>query len=146
MGLGQLMPDTARMLGVSDPFDTEDNIDGAARLMASHLARYRRRLPLAIAAYHAGPGAVRGRVPQNGQTPGYVAKVMRTYDGLRPGNRRAGASRREGSSSAHAPRAPGVTASGTRRAGPRSARWARPGGTTWPGTGTAPRTAAPDPS
>ena len=84
MGLGQLMPDTARMLGVSDPFDTEANIDGAARLMASHLARYRRRLPLAIAAYHAGPGAVRGRVPQNGQTPGYVAKVMRTYDDLRP--------------------------------------------------------------
>jgi hypothetical protein len=84
MGLGQLMPDTARMLNVSDPFDTEDNIDGAARLMASHLARYRRRLPLAIAAYHAGPGSVRGRVPQNGQTPGYVAKVMRTYDDLRP--------------------------------------------------------------
>jgi soluble lytic murein transglycosylase-like protein len=84
MGLGQLMPDTARMLGVSDPFDTEQNIDGASRLMASHLARFRRRLPLAIAAYNAGPGAVRGRVPDNGQTPEYVARVLRTYGELRP--------------------------------------------------------------
>jgi hypothetical protein len=84
MGPGQLMPDTARMLGVSDPFDTAANVDGAARLLASHLARYRGRLPLAIAAYHAGPGSVRGRVPQNGQTPGYVAKVMRSYASLRP--------------------------------------------------------------
>ena len=94
MGLGQLMPDTAKMLGVSDPFDTAANVDGAARLLSSHLARYRRRLPLAIAAYHAGPGAVRGRVPQNGQTPGYVAKVLRTYAELRPPARARGPARR----------------------------------------------------
>lgn len=78
MGPGQLMPDTARMLKVSDPFDSAENVDGAARLLASHISRYR-RLRLAIAAYHAGPGSVRGHVPQNGQTPGYVAKVMRNY-------------------------------------------------------------------
>src|SRR5688500_12068402 len=83
MGPGQLMPGTARMLGVADPFDTAQNVDGAARLLASHLQRYRRRLRLAVAAYHAGPGAVRGHVPQNGQTPGYVARVMREYTAIR---------------------------------------------------------------
>jgi hypothetical protein len=79
MGVGQLMPGTARDLGVSDPFDTAANVDGAARLMAQHLARYNRRIRLAVAAYHAGPGAVRGRVPQNGMTPEYVARVMGVY-------------------------------------------------------------------
>lgn len=79
MGLGQLMPGTARQLGVSDPFDSAANIDGAARLMAENLRRYRGDVRLAVAAYNAGPGAVRGHVPQNGQTPGYVAKVMRLY-------------------------------------------------------------------
>ena len=79
MGLGQLMPGTARQLGVSDPFDTATNIDGAARLMAENLRRYRGDVRLAVAAYNAGPGNVNGRIPQNGQTPGYVAKVMRLY-------------------------------------------------------------------
>jgi soluble lytic murein transglycosylase-like protein len=79
MGLGQLMPGTARQLGVTDPFDSATNIDGAARLMAENLRRYRGDVRLAVAAYNAGPGAVNGRIPQNGQTPGYVAKVMRLY-------------------------------------------------------------------
>jgi hypothetical protein len=83
MGPGQLMPDTARQLGVDDPFDTGENVDGAARLLAGHLGRFH-KLRLAIAAYHAGAGAVRGHVPNNGQTPGYVAKVMQTYAALRP--------------------------------------------------------------
>jgi soluble lytic murein transglycosylase-like protein len=87
MGPGQLMPGTARMLGVSDPFDSEANIDGAARLLADHLARFG-KIRLAVAAYNAGPGAVRGRVPDNGETPGYVAKVMETYRELRPRPRR----------------------------------------------------------
>jgi soluble lytic murein transglycosylase-like protein len=79
MGLGQLMPGTARQLGVSDPFDSAANIDGAARLMAENLRRFRGNISFAVAAYNAGPGAVNGRIPQNGQTPGYVAKVMRIY-------------------------------------------------------------------
>jgi soluble lytic murein transglycosylase-like protein len=84
MGPAQLMPDTARGLGVSDPFDTEAAVDGAARLLAEHLARFR-RIRLALAAYHAGPGAIRGgRIPDNGETAGYVAKVMRVYKSLRP--------------------------------------------------------------
>jgi soluble lytic murein transglycosylase-like protein len=79
MGLGQLMPSTARRLGVTDPFDSTANIDGAARLMAENLARFRGNIPFAVAAYNAGAGAVNGRIPQNRQTPGYVVKVMHAY-------------------------------------------------------------------
>jgi soluble lytic murein transglycosylase-like protein len=87
MGLGQLMPDTARRLGVGDPFDSAANVDGAARLMAQHVGHFH-NLRLAIAAYHAGPAAVRNGVPQNGITPDYVARVMKTYGVLRPKPRR----------------------------------------------------------
>jgi hypothetical protein len=84
MGPGQLMPATARGLGVSDPFDSAENVDGAARLLAQHLARFR-SVRLALAAYNAGPGSIRGRrVPDNGETREYVAKVMRVYATLRP--------------------------------------------------------------
>jgi soluble lytic murein transglycosylase-like protein len=78
MGPAQLMPSTARRLGVRDPFDTTMAIDAAGRLLADHMARFR-NIRLAVAAYNAGPGAVNGRVPQNGQTPAYVAKVMAAY-------------------------------------------------------------------
>jgi soluble lytic murein transglycosylase-like protein len=84
MGQGQLMPATARGLGVGDPFDTEANIDGAGRLLAQLLVRYKGRTRLALAAYNAGPGAVRNRVPDNGQTVEYVARVMRVYATTRP--------------------------------------------------------------
>jgi hypothetical protein len=98
MGPGQLMPGTARQLGVEDPYDSAQNIDGAARLLASHVSRFN-RIRLAVAAYNAGPGAVRGRVPQNGQTPEYVSRVMHAYARLRPPppplpNRKPPASRR----------------------------------------------------
>jgi soluble lytic murein transglycosylase-like protein len=83
MGPGQLMPSTARLLGVGDPFDTAANVDGAARLLADHLDRYHGNIRLAVAAYNAGPGAVRGRVPDNGQTPAYVAKVLAVRSALR---------------------------------------------------------------
>ena len=82
MGPGQLMPGTARMLGVADPFDSAENVDGAARLLASHLARFR-STRLAVAAYNAGPGAIHGRVPNNGQTPVYVERVMRAHAAFR---------------------------------------------------------------
>jgi soluble lytic murein transglycosylase-like protein len=79
MGLGQLMPSTARRLGVSDPFDSAANIDGAARLMAENLSRFRGNVRFAVAAYNAGAGAVNGHIPDNGQTPAYVARVMHFY-------------------------------------------------------------------
>jgi hypothetical protein len=79
MGPGQLMPGTARLLGVSDPFDPSEALDGSARYLAAQLGRFR-DVRLAVAAYNAGPGAiVQRRVPQNGQTEGYVRKVMAVY-------------------------------------------------------------------
>src|SRR6266700_4604413 len=83
MGPGQLMPETAKLLGVSDPFNTAQNVDGAAHLLSDHMRRFH-RVKLAIAAYHAGPGAIHGHVPENGMTPGYVARVIDTYRRLRP--------------------------------------------------------------
>lgn len=77
MGPAQLMPGTATLLGVKDPFDPEDAIDGGARYMSQLLQRNGGRVDLAVASYNAGPGAVNGSVPRNGETEIYVAKVMR---------------------------------------------------------------------
>lgn len=76
MGPAQLMPGTAALLGVGDPFDPEQAIDAGARYLAQQLKR-NGRVDLAVAAYNAGPGAVNGRIPQNGETEFYVAKVMK---------------------------------------------------------------------
>jgi len=83
MGPGQLMPGTARMLGVEDPFDPRSALDGSARYLAEQLARFD-DVRLAVAAYNAGPGAVDGVVPRNGETEFYVVKVMTAYARLRP--------------------------------------------------------------
>jgi hypothetical protein len=83
MGPAQLMPGTARDLGVSDPFNEEQAIEGCARYLASHLRRYH-DLRLAVAAYNAGPGSVTDRVPRNGETEFYVEKVMAEYERRRP--------------------------------------------------------------
>jgi soluble lytic murein transglycosylase-like protein len=76
MGPAQLMPGTAAMLDVDDPFDPEQAIDAGARYLAQQLKRTG-RVDLAVAAYNAGPGAVNGKVPKNGETELYVAKVMK---------------------------------------------------------------------
>lgn len=75
-GLGQLMPETARDLGVSDPFDAAQNLDGAARYFAAQLARFG-DVTLALAAYNAGPEAVarHGGVPPYPETRAYVAAL-----------------------------------------------------------------------
>lgn len=78
MGPAQLMPGTARLLGVRDPFDPEQAIDAGARYLKQQLARTG-RVDLAVASYNAGPGAVQGRVPRNGETEFYVAKVLRRF-------------------------------------------------------------------
>ena len=83
MGPAQLLPGTARLLGVSDPFDPAESIDGAGRYLASKLATFH-SVRLAVAAYNAGPGAITNHtVPQNGETENYVRKVMAAYSGLR---------------------------------------------------------------
>ena len=75
-GLMQLMPATARSLGV-DPLQPAQAVDGAARLLKSHLQRFG-ATELALAAYNAGPGAVakHGGIPPYAETKAYVAKVM----------------------------------------------------------------------
>ena len=84
LGLMQLMPGTARELGV-DPMNPAEAVDGAARLLSSHLSRFG-TIELALAAYNAGPGAVQkhGGVPPYRETQNYVTKIMAE---LRAGSR-----------------------------------------------------------
>ena len=76
-GLGQLIPGTARDLGITDRFDPQANVWGAARYLKQQLDRFR-LVHLALAAYNAGPGAVEraGGIPRNCETLGYVRNVL----------------------------------------------------------------------
>lgn len=76
-GIMQLMPSTASGLGVN-PFDPAQAIDGAAQLLGSYLHQYGGSIPLTLAAYNAGPGAVAkyGGVPPYGQTTTYVNSIL----------------------------------------------------------------------
>jgi len=78
MGIMQLMPATAKELGVSDPFDPEQNIMGGAKLLAANIKEFGGDLKLALAAYNAGSGAVRkyDGVPPYEETQNYVKKIM----------------------------------------------------------------------
>jgi peptidoglycan DL-endopeptidase CwlO len=83
-GLMQLMPGTARSLGV-DPDVPAQAVDGAARLLADHLRTFNGRVDLALAAYNAGPGAVRkyGGVPPYDETRTYIERVTKNWGDLR---------------------------------------------------------------
>ena len=77
MGLGQLMPQTARSLGVIDPFDPIQNLDGAARYLATQLDRFG-SVRLALGAYHAGPARMHhGLAAAPRSTRDYVRRVLR---------------------------------------------------------------------
>jgi soluble lytic murein transglycosylase-like protein len=80
IGLAQLMPGTARMLGVN-PNDKAQNLDGGARYLIAQIAEFG-TLSLAVAAYNAGPGAVRTYkgVPPYRETERHVSKVMSNYE------------------------------------------------------------------
>ena len=80
-GLMQLMPATARDLGVADPLDPVANLDGGSRYLSSLVARYDGDLTKALAAYNAGMGAVarHGGVPPYAETRNYVRKILGRY-------------------------------------------------------------------
>lgn len=81
LGLMQLMPSTAKGLGVKDPMDPQQNIEGGVKYVKSMLDRFNGNVILALAAYNAGPNAVRkyDGVPPYKETQNYVKSILRNY-------------------------------------------------------------------
>jgi soluble lytic murein transglycosylase-like protein len=81
-GIAQFMPATARAYGLRNPFDPAQAIDAQARMMRDLLRRFA-SVPLALAAYNAGPGAVAacGCVPPIPETRAYVARILALVGG-----------------------------------------------------------------
>lgn len=89
IGLMQLMPATASELGVLDPYDARQNIDGGTRYLRQLIDRFNRDLRLALAAYNAGENAVvsyGNKVPPYPETQDYVAKVLAFFKEYRGGD------------------------------------------------------------
>ena len=88
MGLMQLMPKTARSMGVSDPFDARQNILGGARYLRILANRFKGDLVLTVAAYNAGEGAVQkyDGIPPYKETQRYVRRVLKHYYAYRSGS------------------------------------------------------------
>jgi len=76
-----LMPETAQLMGVSEPFDPKQNVAGGSQYLAWQLQDFGGDLSLALAAYNAGPAAVRrwGGIPPYGETTNYVNSVLEDY-------------------------------------------------------------------
>ena len=85
IGVMQLMPSTARSLGVTDPYDARQNIMGGTKYLRQNLDRFNGNVSLALAAYNAGPNAVQkyGGIPPYQETQNYV-KIVTSYMGGAP--------------------------------------------------------------
>lgn len=85
VGVMQLMPETAKALGVADPWEPWANIQGGVRYLKQLLEQFGGRVELAVAAYNAGPSAVRrfGGIPPFPETQTYVRKVLEQWEAYR---------------------------------------------------------------
>lgn len=81
LGLMQLMPSTAKGLGVTDPMDVRQNVEGGVKYVKSMLDRFNGNIILALAAYNAGPNAVKkyDGVPPYKETQNYVRSILANY-------------------------------------------------------------------
>ena len=82
-GLMQLMPETARHVGIDNPFDPRENILGGTKYLRSLVERFNGNTAKAVAAYNAGPTVVarRGGIPPYRETQGYVRKIQKLVAG-----------------------------------------------------------------
>ncbi len=80
-GLMQLMPNTAKSLGVTNIFEPKENIEGGIKYFKGLLDEFDQNLPLALAAYNAGPEVVKktNNIPPIDETQNYVEKVLKFY-------------------------------------------------------------------
>jgi soluble lytic murein transglycosylase-like protein len=83
MGLMQLMPQTAKQLNVTNPFDPEQNVDAGVRHLKKLMESYGGNVKLSLAAYNAGPRAVArsAGIPHYAETKNYVKRITQLYYG-----------------------------------------------------------------